>query len=56
MNHPKNKAERRRLNKKYKTKQEHEELVQSRLAQELQETKEALRQLQVLDNQQETSY
>ena len=46
MMHPKNKAERRRIDKrKKKINNEREELVQSRLQQELEETKEAIRQL-----------
>ena len=53
MNHPRNKADRRRINKKYRTKQEHEEQVQSRLAQEDEETKAALREIgQGIDDQQ----
>jgi hypothetical protein len=43
MNHPKNRAERRRVNKKkYVDKSEREEAVQRRIAQEALETKEAL--------------
>lgn len=48
MIHPKNKAERRRLNTKKKLKRldhDHEEGVQRRLAQEAAETKEALEEL-----------
>lgn len=48
LHHPKNKAERRRVNFKKKLKRldhDHEDAVAKRLAQEAEETKEALREL-----------
>lgn len=43
--HPKNRAERRRVNKKHVTKEEHEEAVARRLAQEALEAREAIDEL-----------
>ena len=55
MHHPKNRAERRRINKK-KSKQsaEHEEAVRLRLDEEAREVEEALRELRI-DHKQEPS-
>lgn len=53
--HPKNRAERRRVNKKkYVTKEAREEAIQLRLAEEAREAKEALDALRV-DYKQEPS-
>jgi len=55
MHHPKNRAERRRINrKKYITNAEREEAVQRRLAEEAREAKEALDDLRA-DHKQEPS-
>lgn len=56
MPHPKNKAERRRINrKKYVSKTEREEAVQLRIAEEEREAKEVLRELRGIDSKQEPS-
>lgn len=56
MIHPKNRAERRRVNKKkYIDKAEHEEAVARRLAQEALEAREAIDELRGIDRKSEPS-